>query len=277
MNKSNYIVQKFQKNQSIFILKLSLITIIIFIPIFTNAQDTGLFIMKKMDQLKKPVDSEIQIKMTLVSNKRGKERSRSRVLTIIEKKFEDGIYNMKSLLRFSEPKEVNGTAFLTWDRIDAKFDDQWLYLPALKKVKRIRAKDKERSFMGTDFSYEDLSGRNIESDSYELIGEDIIHGTECYKINATPIEKKTQYGARLIWVDKKKYLMKRIEFYNKKKEKVKTLDIPEHVKNGEYWTQTKLVMKNLKNGHRTELEIIKVIYDQGLKDNVFTESYLKRK
>ena len=86
MNKSNYIVQKFQKNQSIFILKLSLITIIIFIPIFTNAQDTGLFIMKKMDQLKKPADSETQIKMTLVSNKRGKERSRSRVLTIIEKK-----------------------------------------------------------------------------------------------------------------------------------------------------------------------------------------------
>jgi hypothetical protein len=70
--------------------------------------------------------------------------------------------------------------------------------------------------------------------------------------------------------------MKRVEFYNKKNKQIKILDIPYHVKNGSYWTQTKLVMKNLKNGHRTELDIIKVIYDQELKDNVFTESYLKR-
>ena len=274
MKKLNYKIQKFQLT---YIFKIFLITITTLFPIFTNAQNTGLSIMEKMDQLQKPTDSETQIKMTLISNKGGKERSRSRVLTTIEKKYDDGIYKMKSLLKFSEPKEVNGTAFLTWNRLDAKYDDQWLYLPALRKVKRIRAKDKERSFMGTDFSYEDLSGRNIESDSYELIGEDIIHGTECYKINAIPIEKKTQYGARVIWVDKNKYLMKRIEFYNKKNEQIKILDIPNHVKNGEYWTQTKLVMKNIKNEHRTELDIIKVIYDQGLKDNVFTESYLKRK
>jgi outer membrane lipoprotein-sorting protein len=276
MNKINYKLQLLYKNKLSDSIKLYLLIVLSFFPIVTNAQQTGLSIMQKMDQLKKPSDSETKIKMTLVSKKGDKERSRSRVLTTIEKKYEDDIYKLKSILRFSEPKEVNGTAFLTWDRIDTKFDDQWLYLPALKKVKRIRAKDKERSFMGTDFSYEDLSGRDLKSDEYELIGEDIVHGTQCYKINAIPLEKGTQYGSRLIWIDKENFLIKRVEFYNKKNKQIKILDIPYHVKNGSYWTQTKLVMKNLKNGHRTELDIIKVIYDQGLKDNVFTESYLKR-
>ena len=276
MNMINHKLQLLYKNKLSDSIKLYLLIVLSLFPIITNAQQTGLSIMQKMDQLKKPSDSETKIKMTLVSKKGDKERSRSRVLTTIEKKYEDDIYKLKSILRFSEPKEVNGTAFLTWDRIDAKFDDQWLYLPALKKVKRIRAKDKERSFMGTDFSYEDLSGRDLKSDEYELIGEDIVHGTQCYKINAIPLEKGTQYGSRLIWIDKENFLIKRVEFYNKKNKQIKILDIPYHVKNGLYWTQTKLVMKNLKNGHRTELDIIKVIYDQELKDNVFTESYLKR-
>jgi len=265
------------KIQSHYFIKSLLLIITMIFPIINNAQQTGLSIIKKMEQLKKPSDSETIMKMTLVSKKGNKERSRSRVLTTIEKNYEDGIYKMKSLLRFSEPKEVNGTAFLTWDRIDAKFDDQWLYLPALKKVKRIRANDKERSFMGSDFTYEDLSGRDLKSDNYELIGEDVVHGSECYKINAIPIDKKTQYGSRMIWVEKENFLMKKVEFYNKKGKQIKILDIPNHVKNGDYWMATKLTMHNIQKSHKTVLEVLKFNYDQGLNDNIFTESYLKRR
>lgn len=114
--------------------------------------------MEKLDQIKKPIDIQTQLKMTLISMKGKKERRRSRELTSIEKKYEDGKFKSKSLLRFSKPKEVKGTGFLTWDKVGSNPDDQWLYLPALKKVKRIRTKEKGRSFMGTDFSYEDLSG-----------------------------------------------------------------------------------------------------------------------
>ena len=253
--------------------------IIIFIHLFgafLTAQPTGRAIMEKLDQIKKPMDIQTRIKMTSISKKGRKESSRSRVLTSLEKRYEDGQYNMKSLLRFLEPKEVKGTGFLTWDKIGFDFDDQWLYIPALKKVKRIRASDKNRSFMGTDFSYEDLSGRDLDADEYELVGEGIIHGTECYQIKAKPREEGTQYSARIVWVDKEYYLMKRVEFFNKKQNRFKILDIPTHVKNGDYWTATKMVMENLKKAHRTELEILKVDYDQGLKDNVFTESFLKR-
>ncbi len=249
--------------------------LVLFISGLLWGQPTGRAIMEKLDQLKKPMDVQTHLKMTLISVKGDKERSRSRELTSIEKKFEDGIFKSKSLLRFSQPKEVKGTGFLTWDRAD-EADDQWLYLPALKKVKRIRTKEKGRSFMGTDFSYDDLSGRALDVDEYTLLGEGVVHGSDCYKVKAKPKEKGSQYSSRIVWVEKKNSLMKRVEFFNKKGMPSKILDIPEHVKNGDYWTATKMIMKNLKNNHRTELIVLKVDYDQGLKDIVFTESFLKR-
>ncbi|MBT3479706.1 MAG: outer membrane lipoprotein-sorting protein [Candidatus Marinimicrobia bacterium] len=248
----------------------------LFISSLLMAQPSARFIMEKMDQLTKPIDVQTQLKMTLISSKGNKERRRSRELISIEKKYEDGKFKSKSLLRFSQPKEIMGTGFLTWDRLGSESDDQWLYLPALKKVKRIRTKEKGRSFMGTDFSYEDLSGRDLDADEYELMGEDIIHGADCYKVKANPIEKGSHYSSRIVWVDKKYSLMKRVEFFNKKGTMFKILDIPDHVKNGDYWTATKMIMKNLKNNHRTEMVVLKVDYDQDLKNNVFTESFLKR-
>ena len=240
------------------------------------SQPNGRSIMEKVDQIKSPYDIQTQIKMTLISNKGGKKRSRSRVLTSIEKKYENGIFKTKSLLLFSQPKEIKGTAFLNWDRVDGKGDDQWLYLPALKKVKRIRTSDKSRSFQGSDFSYEDLSGRELDSDEYKLLGEDLFAGSVCYKVRAIPLEKETQYSSRIIWIDKNNFLMKKIEFFNKKNNLFKVLDIPNHVKNGDYWTATKMTMQNLMKSHSTELKVIEVNYDQGLKDNIFTERYLKR-
>ena len=246
------------------------------LPWGLNAQITGREIMEKLDQVKTPMDIQTQLKMTLISLKGGKERRRSRELTSFEKRYEDGQYDKKSLLIFSQPKEVKGSGFLTWDKEGFKPDDQWLYLPALRKVKRIRYKEKGRSFMGTDFSYEDLSGRDINADDYKLIGEGIIHGSNCNKVKANPKEKGASYSARILWVDKQNFLLKRVEFFNNKGILFKLLDIPDHVKNGEYWTASTMIMKNLNKAHRTELKVLKVDYDQGLKDNVFTESFMKR-
>lgn len=253
-----------------------LLSLLILLFGFISAQTTGRSIMEKVDQIKLPKDTQSQIKMTLISNKGAKKRTRSRVLTSIEKLYEDGKFHSKSLLLFIEPKEVKGTAFLNWDRIGGEVDDQWLYLPALKKVRRIRATDKSRSFQGSDFSYEDLSGRELDSDRYELIGEDFFNGTQCYKVKAVPLEKDTQYSSRIIWVDKKYFLMKKIEFFDKKNNIFKILNIPDHVKNGNYWTAVKMTMHNVIRSHSTELEVLKVNYDQGLNDNIFSESYLKR-
>jgi len=240
------------------------------------AQPTGREIIEEMDQVKKPMDIQTHLKMTLISLKGGKERRRSRELTSFEKRYEDGQYDKKSLLIFSQPKEVKGSGFLTWHKVGFKPDDQWLYLPALRKVKRIRSKEKGRSFMGTDFSYEDLSGRDINADDYKLIGAlfELLQEQQIDKAN--PKEKGAPYSARILWVDKQNFLLKRVEFFNNKGILFKLLDIPDHVKNGEYWTASTMIMKNLNKAHSTELKVLKVDYDQDLKDNVFTESFMKR-
>ena len=107
--------------------------------------------MEKLDQIKKPIDIQTQLKMTLISMKGKKERRRSRELTSIEKKYEDGKFKSKSLLRFSKPKEVKGTGFLTWDKVGSNPDDQWLYLPALKKVKTHSHQREGPQFYGHGF------------------------------------------------------------------------------------------------------------------------------
>lgn len=241
-----------------------------------QGQPTGRKIMENLDALLEPRDVVTQLKMTLVSVKGGKERRRSREMTIFEKRYENESFNSKSLIRFSQPAEVKGTGFLTWDRKGSDPDDQWLYLPALKKMKRIRAKEKTRNFLGTDFTYEDLSGRDLDADEYKLLGEDTMNGTDCYRVEAKPKEKNTRYSSRIIWVDKDRWLMKRVEFFDRKGRPLKVLNIPYHVKNGDYWTAIRLVMENLKTRHKTIMEVLKVDYDQGLGNEVFTESFLKR-
>lgn len=232
--------------------------------------------MEHIDARLKPKDVVTKLRMTLVSIKGGKERRRSREMKIFEKYYASGRFNSKSLIRFSLPAEVKGTGFLSWDRRGDEPDDQWLYLPALKKMKRIRAKDKTRKFLGTDFTYEDLSGRDIDEDEYRLLGEESLNGILCYRVEAIPKKKESQYGSRIIWVDKDRWLMKRVEYFNHKGKAMKVLSLPHHVKNGNYWTATKLIMENLKTHHKTIMEVLNVDYDLGLGDEVFTESFLKR-
>ncbi len=198
-----------------------------------QGQPTGRTIMENLDTLPEPRDVVTTIKMTLVSVKGGKERRRSREMTIFEKRYENESFHSKSLIRFSQPAEIKGTGFLTWDRKGSDPDDQWLYLPALKKMKPIHAQEKTRNFMGTDFTYADLSGRDLDADEYKLLGEDTMNGTTCYRVEAKPKEKNPQYSSRIIWVDKARWLMKRVEFFDRKGRPLKVLNIPHHVKNGD--------------------------------------------
>lgn len=240
------------------------------------AQPSGREIMNRVDALPGPKDMVTKLKMTLISNRGGKVRQRSRELTTYERNYEDEKFVSKSLIRFSQPAEVRGTGFLNWDRRGNRNDDQWLYLPALKKVKRIQAREQSKNFLGTDFTYEDLAGRSLDADDYEYLGADLYRGTECYKVKAVPKDKNTAYSARIIWVDKENWLMKRVEFFDRRGNRLKILELPDHVKNGKYWTATTLIMENVRTGHKTLMQVLSVAYDQGLKDDLFTESFLKR-
>ncbi|MFQ6609032.1 MAG: outer membrane lipoprotein-sorting protein [Fidelibacterota bacterium] len=243
---------------------------------FGWGQMTGREIMEKTDTLPEPNDAISTVTMSLIKSKKGKTRKRMRQIKRYQDFFQKGDFRSKSLIRFLKPADVKGTSLLIWEYQSDKDDDQWLYLPAMQKVKRIVAREKSTEFMGSDFTYEDMGSRDIDEDTYKLIGEDEIFGEDCYLVGALPVQKESTYSRRVVWVSKKTWIVRKVEYFNKKGELLKILTIPKLHKEGNYWTVDKMIMENVKKAHKTILEINDVKYDSGIDGWRFTERGLKR-
>ncbi len=231
--------------------------------------------MEKVNAHPAPKSKMSTIKLTIISVKRGKEKTRVREIVRYQKFYSGGKFKSKSLIRFLKPPDVRGIGFLNWNYRNGK-NEQWLYLPALGRVKRIAGRARSGSFMGTDFTYEDLGNRNLDNDTYSLVGEDSLSGIPCYVVEAKPKNKKSIYSKRIAWVEKNNWLIKKIEFYDRKGKLLKILNIPQHEKRGSYWQVPKMTMENVQTGHKTIMEISAVKFDTGLKDEYFTERFLMR-
>ena len=240
-------------------------------------QMTGRGIMEKTDALPEPDDAISTVKMSLIKSKKGKTRKRMRQIRRYQVFYEEGEFRSKSLIRFLKPTDVKGTSLLMWEYRGEQDDDQWLYLPAMQKVKRIVAQEKSSEFMGSDFTYEDMGGRDIDKDSYILLGEEELYGASCFRVEAVPIGKGSSYSRREVWVSKVSWMIRKVHYYNKKSKLVKVLTIPNLHKDGNYWTVDKMVMENVKKSHKTVLEMKDVQYDSGIDEWRFTERGLKRK
>ena len=165
------------------------------------AQISGEDVIAKMMENPSPSDIKMNFKMTLFSNsKEKKNKKHFRLMEQIEKRYQDGEFKSKLLLRFIEPKEVRGLSLLNWSRIDQKNDDQWLYIPKLRKVKRIRPAEKSRKFQGTEFTYADFINRDIKLDKYTLLGEDVFKGNQCFLVEARSINPSS-FGVRIFWIE----------------------------------------------------------------------------
>jgi outer membrane lipoprotein-sorting protein len=174
---------------------------------------------------------------------------------------------------FTGPSDVRRTSFMVWKDPDAD-DSRWIYIPALDLVKRISAKDKGSSFVGSDFTYEDVSGRHWTDDTHELLRKETVDGRDFYVIQSVPKEED-DFARKLTWVNVETMLPEREEYYDDKDEltrvfkaeKIETIDdIP---------TVTERSMENVKKGSSTIVAFSKVEYDVGIDDNLFTERYLK--
>ncbi len=175
----------------------------------------------------------------------------------------------KSLMRFLSPAEIKGVAFL------ALSDEQmYLYMPAFKKIRRIASHIKNEDFMGTDFSYEDMG----ESEYDEKYSAKIIEEKEKeYVMECIPKEgSDVGYSKLKIWIDSERWLMDKVEFYGKKGKLLKILTNTEAEKIQGYWTHKKMEMHNVVDQHKTIFKLIKVKFDNGLKDDFFSQRYLKR-
>jgi outer membrane lipoprotein-sorting protein len=211
-----------------------------------------------------------RILMKLI-DKGGQERIRD--LTMLRKNYADG-GRQKYFIYFHQPSDVRDTTFMVYKYPD-KDDDRWLFIPAIDLVKRIAANDKFSSFVGSDFTYEDISGRKPEEDTHALLKEEEVDGRNCFVIESAP-KGRSEYTKKISWIDKQNFLPLKEEFYDKQNElyrRFEALEIKE--KNG-ISTATKRVMRNVKTGHRTEVTFQDVEYNLGIEDDIFSERYLRK-
>ncbi|MBU4444739.1 outer membrane lipoprotein-sorting protein [bacterium] len=252
---------------------IGLVTVIIAQTAY--AQLSGRDIMLKVDECGEVKTEYNKTKMILI-NKKGKTRVRDVVR--YEKSYdgEKGI-DSKLLIFFEYPSDIRGTGLLLWSYVDVgKEDDRWLYLPALKKIRRIAGESKNDYFMGTDFTYDDMGGRSIDDDTHKLLGKKILDGVECYKIESVPVDKDDQYSKKITWVIPDKWITAKMEFYNNNKKLQKVLTISDIRKVDKIWTPHLLFMDNLSKKHQTKIEIIEVRFNSEMNDQIFTTTTLQR-
>lgn len=186
----------------------------------------------------------------------------------------------KILVRFAAPRDVEGTGLLTWEARDGN-DDQWLYLPATRKPKRIAASGKKNRFMGTDFSYEDLRPESLALHRYTLGGSETVEGRDCFVIEAVPATERqaadSGYSKRRIWVDKATYVVVKREYHDKqgRLEKIETVKRVVNVA-GTVWRADEIEMQDVQNGTKTVVVIEARAVNRGMKDDFFTEAELTR-
>ncbi len=210
--------------------------------------------------------------LMVLKNRHGQASERSIRLKSLEME-NDGD---KGLTIFDNPKDVKGTAFLTFTH-KVGDDDQWLYLPALKRVKRISSRNKSGSFMGSEFSYEDFSSQEIEKYEYKWMRDEVYNELECLVVEYYPVDKNSGYTKQVNWIDKAEYRVWKVEFYDKKNSHLKTLTLNSYERHsGKYWKAGELEMMNHQNGKSTILNFSNYSFNTGLKESDFSRNALKR-
>ena len=188
--------------------------------------------------------------------------------------------------KVSNNKSNQGIKFLQMEN-KGKDDDKWIYMPSLKTTRRVNSSEGSKSFTGTDASYDDMSTRELDDDTHELLAEENKNGYDCWKIKSTPTAAtvaKAQYQYRIQWIDKKTNVPVYAEMYDKQDGsllKVLTVDSLENIQG--YTITTSTTLKNVKSGHSTRIAAQKnpkspngynIILDKPIPDNVFTQNYL---
>lgn len=212
-----------------------------------------------------------EMKMVL-RNKQGQESKRELRIKIFEI-LDDGD---KSLIVFDRPRDIKGTALLTFAK-KVGDDDQWLYLPAVKRVKRISSSNKSGSFVGSEFAYEDLTSQEVEKYDYKYIKDETINGLDCFVNERYPLYEDSGYTRQVTWLDKAEYRVQKVDFYDRKGALLKTLTYHGYQQYlGKYWRADKMVMVNHQSGKSTDLFWSKYQFRTGLTDQDFNRNSLKR-
>ncbi len=244
---------------------------------------SGREIMLKNEEARKADLNEVAALSMTLGNKAGKTRTRTAHFT-----FDDSEPALrKTHFKFLSPKNVRGTAFVQLEH-QGRENDRWLYLPALRKTRRISGSDKTDSFVGTDLTFEDFEFSDGlvggESKSYKILREEEHFGEDCWVIEALPTTEEEKqdsgYSKRIIWISKDHYHAVFTEFYDHNGEFLKTMRLSDFqvikLKNSEEVRPYRIEVETIKTGHRTIIEYSDFKIDQPLDGKMFTRNYLSR-
>ncbi len=216
-------------------------------------------------------DMLVNINMIL-RNKQGDESTRD----IRQKVLEVSGDGDKSLTVFNNPRDIKGTAFLSFSHIIDP-DDQWLYMPALKRVKRISSSNKSGPFMGSQYSYEDLASFEVGKYTYKYLRDEKLAENDSFVIENKPLYEFSGYTKQVVWIDKTRYIPLQVQYYDRKNELLKTASFIGYKQYlGKYWRASKQLMENHQNGKTTELLLTDYQFKTGLSTRNFDKNSLKR-
>jgi hypothetical protein len=189
---------------------------------------------------------------------------------------DDARGNARAIIVFQSPATVRGTRFLTMDNASGK-SDQWIYLPAIGKVRRIAASESGGNFMGTDFSYDDMSmmDRDTGLDTHTVLREESLNGAACYVIQSVPLAEDYQYSKTVSWIDKVNYRVYKSELYNRRGALLKVMEMSGYTTVQGHDTPAETRVSTVAAGTSTTIYIDIIKYDDPIPESVFTTAYLE--
>ncbi len=250
---------------------IALLAGIIFVA-FGWSQNKGLDIAKKYDDAYNGWSSYTSTSKMILKNQHGQESTR----LLSGRNLEQETDGDKSMIIFNSPKDVKGTAVLTYTHKEGT-DDQWLYLPAIKRIKRIASTNKSGPFVGSEFAYEDLSSQEIEKYTYKYLRDESFNGTNCHVVERDPVDPKSGYKFMHVYYNpSQNYRIEQIVFFDRKGAKFKTLLYKDYQKyKGNFWFPGELHMSNHQSKKETWILFEDYDFEANMNDSDFSQTKLK--
>jgi len=239
----------------------------------TQAERKGFEIAARSDRSDRGFgDSEVELTMVL-RNAAGRESTRT--LSIATLEVPDESLGDRSLVIFDSPNDIKGTALLSHARI-LEPDDQWLFLPALERVKRISSANKSGPFVGSEFAFEDFTALELNKYDYVWVREEVVDGMTMDVVERRPRYESSGYSRQLSWIDQEQFQVRRVEFYDRKDDLLKTLELEDYREYDGAWRSHRMEMVNHQTGKSTDLIYGDYRFHIGLDDGDFDRGRLTR-
>jgi len=249
--------------------KISVLALLLFGATFLNAQSAASIMNSAKNRIQSNTISS-RSRMVITAKDGGTTER------LIDQYSKDGPNGARTMIEFRRPANVAGTRFLTMGTASGA-TDQWIFLPALGKVRRIAASESGSSFMGTDFSYDDISAldRDASLDTHTLLREETLNGRACHVIESVPKDNSYQYSKTVSWIDKENYLIYKAEMYNRRGESAKLMEMFDFRDVQGRMTPMRTKISTVGAGTSTTIFLDIMKYDESIPEAVFTTAYLE--